>query len=492
MRLGTALLHQVDGLQKTVDLPSHQLRVGTDVERRRHEVLVRRVLLESSHEVGDGDVELARIDHGGVQQQPADLVADRVDRTGVHAQQHLERDGVADAPVAREQPCVRDVEQVLAGHADLDRVGAIGCECPVEHPLVAGIGLDLAAPRGQRPAVDGRVDALHREIGSLDDADLDRRTARSATDGGPALQVLHGAQRIGEVGLQHDAGLELREPVHDRGEDRNREVEVAVLLHVEVDEGVVLGGLGVQGLQLLDDPGDGFVEGPHRQLAGDRRHLDRHVVDVGTLQQAQGRITATLSLAIAEHGLAEQVQVQTVTTAPQLADRLAQRTGSCVDHEVADHATQRAARRGDDERGGDQGDQSAELEEEALDPGEEGRCAGGEVAQVAGCDTGVLGSHDTVDEGNRELEAVGVLEQLGETARRWAGSVLAGLLRIDPCADEFDAAVGQCQVSHLGPHRSRSSEQRRGRSGRGSRPAAWRRQRHPTGRGIRPMRPGRR
>ena len=86
--------------------------------------------------------------------------------------------------------------------------------------------------------MDLGVDALHRQVRALDDAHLDRGTTVGDAGRGPLLQAHHRGERIGQVRLQHDPGLELAELglVEDRHEDREGEVEVLVLLHVEVDE----------------------------------------------------------------------------------------------------------------------------------------------------------------------------------------------------------------------------------------------------------------
>ncbi len=75
----------------------------------------------------------------------------------------------------------------------------------------------------------------------------------------------------------------------------------------------------VQRRQLLDDAGDGLVERPHRELAGDRRDLDRDVVDVVALEQLHRAVAATGGFALAEHGLAEEVEVEAVTAGSEAA-----------------------------------------------------------------------------------------------------------------------------------------------------------------------------
>ena len=88
------------------------------------------------------------------------------------------------------------------------------------------------------PAVHDRVDALHREVRTLDETHLDARAPGIHARARPRRELLQRGQRVGKVGLQHDAGFEIRQPrvLQQPREDRDREVEVAVLLHVEVDE----------------------------------------------------------------------------------------------------------------------------------------------------------------------------------------------------------------------------------------------------------------
>ena len=52
------------------------------------------------------------------------------------------------------------------------------------------------------------LDRLHRQVGALHEADLDPGTAPCATRDGPRTEVLQHVVGVGQVGLQHDAGLE--------------------------------------------------------------------------------------------------------------------------------------------------------------------------------------------------------------------------------------------------------------------------------------------
>ena len=276
------------GRQEAVALAGEDLLVAGQVEDSGHEVLRSRVLLQSAHQVGDGDVELVGVDDGHVQQEVTGLAAHDLLDAGGHAGEHLELDVVLDAACGAQLEGEGDVEEVLAGHAQADVAGALGRHRPGEHALVVGVSGLLGGPGGQFPAVDLGVDLLHGQVGALDDADLDARAARGDTLGGPLLEALHGAQGVGQVGLQDDAGLVAAHVllVEDRGEDRDGQVEVLVVLHVQVDEGSVVSGQAVEGQEGLDAVGDDLLEAPGVVGAGDGGDLDRDVVDVLTGDQA--------------------------------------------------------------------------------------------------------------------------------------------------------------------------------------------------------------
>ncbi len=55
----------------------------------------------------------------------------------------------------------------------------------------------------------GGIDALHGEVGALDDAHLDACAAAEASGSRPLGEPLQRGERVGQVGLQHDAGLEV-------------------------------------------------------------------------------------------------------------------------------------------------------------------------------------------------------------------------------------------------------------------------------------------
>jgi len=189
-------------------LALEQRRVVVQIERRREEVLLRRVLLEAAHEVADGDVELVGAHHRHVQQHVADLARDRLDLPLRHPEQHLELDVSAHAPLPREQPRVRDVEQVVSRDAEPHRARALGLHRGVQAAEVVGIRVDLRAVRRERPAVHDGVDPLHRQVRALDQPHLDGGAPAVHPLLRPRGQAVERRERVGEVRLQDDPRLQ--------------------------------------------------------------------------------------------------------------------------------------------------------------------------------------------------------------------------------------------------------------------------------------------
>lgn len=80
--------------------------------------------------------------------------------------------------------------------------------------------------------------SLHVEVTAFHDTHLDRCTATTATLLGKGEKVTLEVPGVVEVSLHHDSSRIMKElRLGQRSlEDANREVEVLILLHVEVDE----------------------------------------------------------------------------------------------------------------------------------------------------------------------------------------------------------------------------------------------------------------
>ena len=439
----------LEGCDETIPLPLEQRRIVGEVERCRQEVLTRRVLFEPAHEIADRDIELLRVHDRHVQEHVSDLAGDRRDLALRHAEEHLDLDVLAYSPLAREQPRVGDVEQVVPCDAEPHGIRVLRLQRLVEAAQIVRVGVDLAVVGCQRPVVHDRIDALHREVRALDEPDLDASTTISHPLARPRGQLSQCRQGIGQISLQHDPRLEIAEPLifEDPSEHRDREVEVAVLLHVEVDEGAaaVLGQSRrrgeVQRREALDDGIHDLIEGPHRDVTRDRRDLHRDVVDIGPTDEVVDALESAQRLALTEHCLAQQVEVQ---LGAALAERCycgAELVGPCVDDEVRDHLAQGAA--GYRHDGGREHGRHCptDLDGAAQVPRQELRRERGDPRQRGCRRRQTLRAHDAVDKPNREGQTVRILEDSGEALRRGIRGELGGFG--DPACGEVDRARRQ-------------------------------------------------
>ena len=430
------------GGQEAVALAVEDGRVGGDVEDPGHEVLRRRVLLQAAHQVGDGDVELARVHHRHVEQEVADLAAHDRLQVGGHAREHLELHGPAllQAAGRAQLDGEGDVEQVLAGHAQPHGAGALGGHGPLQHPLVVGVRGPLGGPGGGLPAVDLGVDPLHGQVRALDEAHLDGRPAVGHAPGRPGLEAVHGRRGVGQVGLQDDAGPVVGQVGlgEDGGEDLDGQVQVLVVLHVEVEEGAVVAGQAVQGAEGLHAVGDDLLEPPGVVGAGDGRDLDGHVVDVVAGHQAGDLLQAAGGLRLPQDRLPQEVDVEAVAVGAQAGQGRAEPLVGGVDDEVAHDAAEDAAGRGGDGARGQARGRPAQAQGGGQGPGQEGAAPGRHAGQGRPGDVEVGGAHDVVDEAGGELQPVGVGQDAREQLGAARGGLVGGLLH--PPAGALDGA----------------------------------------------------
>lgn len=409
---------------------------------------MRRVLLQAAHQVGDRDVEVLLRHDGRVEQHLAHVALHGAGLGGRHALQHLDVERLGDVPLPGKQVRVGDVEQVVAGDADAQGVGPGRVEHGAHQADVVRVDVGLARVRCLLPAVQLGLDLLHREVRALDQADLEPRTAVGDPAPGDRGDLLERRGGVGQVGLQHDPGLlvpDLRVG-DERVEHPDGEGEVAVLLHVEVEERAVPRRRPVQRTQPLDDAPHAALGVPGGQLAGDRGHLDRDVVDVGPGHQLRHAAQPAVRLLLAEHGLAEQVEVQPEAVGARAGD-VAGQAGPGVGDEVPDQLAQPDARRGHDGGGQHRRDAGAHTQQHPVHDAEEPGGVGGALAQpreLGGGDGRVLRAGDPVDEPHGELEPDGVGDERGQpSGRAPLGGGLVGGGRVHPRVRQVDGAAGE-------------------------------------------------
>ena len=363
-------------------------------------------------------VEVRRGDDGRVEQDPAGRGQDRPGERRRHALEHFEGHRLAHAARLGQQVGPGQVEGVVAGDPDGNGVGVLGPQRVVEHGLVVGVRPGLGAVGRQWPPANGRLDPLGGQVGALDDAHLDAGAAAATAGGGPGAEALQRGHRLGQVGLQHNARLELRELglVEQADEGIERERQVLVFLHVEIDED---GRRGVGGAKdvaqgLLGSP-ERVRVGPQVELRADRRHLDRDVVDVGARHEREHVGPPTRRLGVPEHGLAQQVDVDPEPLGAQARQVPAQGRVGGVRQQVPDQGPEAAAgQRHDGTREG-RGEAGAPAQEGAVGRGQEaGLPRRHQSPQLAGGHAGRLGAQHAVAEGHGEGERARIGRQLVE------------------------------------------------------------------------------
>ncbi len=354
MRSGDGVVQRANRCDESVGL-AREVFVFSKEEDGGHEVVLARAFVESADQIRDRNVELGGVNHGRVQQQASRGRLDGLGLAFSHSQQHLEFDAVANAASPGQRPRKGDVEQIVTGNTDLDVRDTTGRERVVEYALVVGVSVLLRVHRGQSPAVNFGIDTFHRQVGALDDANLDGRTAACTTGARPFLKANHRAKCVGQVRLKDDSGFEVEEfiPVEDVLEHRDRHVEIVVLLHVEVDElaRFRLDRDPIHGKQLLDDVSDCLIKRPGRMRRNGGGDLDGHVVDVGAGQQVDGSLQALGCFGRSQHGLAEQIDVEVDTACTKGLQLCTEFRRRRVDDEVAHHSAKNAARNRDNDSG---------------------------------------------------------------------------------------------------------------------------------------------
>ena len=440
-----------DGLAEPLLLPGHRRLRRTrvravaagalglvDAGHRVEEILLRGVFLQTAHQVAHGDVEAVGVDDGGVQDQTPDVFLNHLLLHRRHALQHLGVDLLFDAPGAGKFDGRGHGEQIVAGDAHAEGIGDVGAQRPIEQAQVVGVGLRLRRVRRAHPAVQIRGDGFHGQVRALDQADLDRGAAAGDALLGEVDEPVQRRHRIRQVRLEDDAGLEAEELVlgQDPLEYLQRQVEVVVLLHVQVDERRVgalrlprrVGGDAVERAQRLHQALDAAVEVPGVELGDDAGGLDRHVVDQRVSQQRHRVVQAALRLLRTEHRLAEEIEIELAVARTGVAEQLVQGLAVGVEHQVADELPHALARDGHDQPRELRRHDAAELHGGAVHRGQErGRLrALGHRRQLVGGGAVVLRPGNLVDERHGVVHARRIVDELGQLLGGVVGGILDG------------------------------------------------------------------
>ena len=176
--------------------------------------------------------------------------------------------------------------------------------------------------------------------------------------------------------------------------------------------------------QALDEPVAAALEVPRHELARHRRRLHRDVVDVAPPQQIHRARQATVRLLLAEHRLAEQVEVQPEALRAGLLQATLQPAAVGVDDQVADEGPEPAPRERHHDPGSPRGEPRAGAQHRPVGPADEvrqRRVRARQAGELPGRDVVVGRTGDAVDEAQGEVDPGRVVHEGGELRRGSGG-----------------------------------------------------------------------
>src|SRR3954447_2379477 len=186
-----------------------------------------------------------------------------------------------------------EIEQVVAGEADLSASGILRLTRAQCQALEVCIDLGLAAVNGRGPAAQLGLDAFERKVRPFDDAHADRTAATADTLLRPLEHSRLKAVCVRQISLQDEPGAELQELAlaQDSLERSHRQRQIAIRFHVQRDElrFLVRTGVGERGSinngQTFGNSSHGLLERERLQLAEDGRNLHADRVYLRRFQQ---------------------------------------------------------------------------------------------------------------------------------------------------------------------------------------------------------------
>src|SRR5215472_8177228 len=117
-RVGEAV-DAFEGREEAVALTAPVRGALLEAEDVAEEIVLRGVLVEAAHEIGDGAVEILRAHHRRIEKEPAGACLDRTSLMVGHPFQHLELDKGHGTLVRAQEETVGHVEEVVGGDAEM-------------------------------------------------------------------------------------------------------------------------------------------------------------------------------------------------------------------------------------------------------------------------------------------------------------------------------------------------------------------------------------
>ncbi len=272
-----------------------RLAVDIQLEGVAEEVIRPGVFIQAADEIAYCVDELLLATGRRIQEQVVYELVQGATLMICHALQHLKLQAVEDPAVDREHDGVGGFKEIVRGNAEVNSRDVFLGHPEVQHGLVVTIRLQLGLEWSLGPSRNGGLQPLAFHVGTLDQANDDRRAAFFHPFARPCGDRLLDAQAVGDVGLERDAcadGFQAG-PAEGGHESFRRDVQVTVFLHVEVDElrhlCPVMAGEGeicccsVKAFQSIGEDLDRMVPAQQVNLRINRRNLHRDHLDIRLL-----------------------------------------------------------------------------------------------------------------------------------------------------------------------------------------------------------------
>ena len=198
----------VDCVLEATTLILELCTLGSDGERGAEIVLFGGVLIESSHEIGDGTRKVRSLRHRRVEEYRSKTLCDREGLPVRHPFEHLDIDHLGKIARSRKVGRPDDVEEIVACDTEADSSAILGAQPLIDQSQVTGIDVGLGEIGRLGMAVVLRFRTLHCEVRTLDEADLHAATTPCVTFSAPLDQTMEVGMGVGKVGLDDDAGIE--------------------------------------------------------------------------------------------------------------------------------------------------------------------------------------------------------------------------------------------------------------------------------------------
>ena len=146
------------------------------------------VLVKSSHKVCHRRFKFVLETDRSVNDQIARSLADLIRLSIGHSFQHFKFDLSLRSTFFAQQHCIGDVEQIVTGDTNSQKIGTFFLRRVLKHPFVIGVDIGFGVIRCLRPIVQTRLNLFHRQVRSFDQSNLDAGAGAIETLPGPVAQ----------------------------------------------------------------------------------------------------------------------------------------------------------------------------------------------------------------------------------------------------------------------------------------------------------------